>query len=66
MDFYYLPALAVFGAVAATLAMTYLACANLAAWLGRLVRRRRQSGRVSRPGEAVRTVLGETVARLHG
>lgn len=64
MDLYYLPALAIFGAIAATAAVAYFACANLIAGLATVYHRRRRRGRMSRPGEAVRTVLGETDARL--
>ncbi|MGI9329686.1 MAG: hypothetical protein ACR2QB_03135 [Gammaproteobacteria bacterium] len=64
MDLYYLPAFAVFAALAATVAFVYLGCASLAAWIAGLLRQRRQRGRVSRPGEAVRSVLAGTDARL--
>jgi len=64
VDFYYLPAFAVFAALAATVAFAYLGCASLAAWIGGVLRRRRRRGRVSRPGEAVRAVLAGTDARL--
>jgi hypothetical protein len=64
VDFYYLPAFAVFGALAATVACVYLVCASLAARLAGMLRRRRKRGRVSRPGEAVRSILSVTDARL--
>ena len=64
MDLYYLPAYAVFGAVAATVAIAYLGCANLVAWIARALYRRNRPGRVARPGEAVRSVLAATDDRL--
>jgi hypothetical protein len=64
VDIYYLPAVAVYAGVATTLALAYLGCANLAAWVFAAWRRRRRAGRASEPGAGVRGVLAETDGRL--
>lgn len=64
MDFYYLPAFAVYAAIATTMALAYLGVATVASWLYVLFRRRRPRIRRPQPGATVRSVLAQVDQRL--
>jgi hypothetical protein len=64
VSLYYLPAIAVYAAIATATALAYLGCASVAAWALAAYLRRYRRGRLSQPGEGVRSVLAETDGRL--
>lgn len=64
MDLYYLPAFAVYAAVATATALAYLGTATVAAWGFAVYRQRRLRARPSQPGAAVRSVLTDADGRL--
>lgn len=64
VDLYYLPAFAVYAAIATATALAYLGLATVAAWGFALYHRRRLRARPSQPGAAVRSVLSDADGRL--
>lgn len=64
MDFYYLPAFAVYAGVATGTALAYLGVATLVSWCYALIRRNRVRPGRSQPGATVRSVLAEADQRL--
>ena len=64
MNFYYLPAFAVYAGIATSTALAYLGLSTVASWLVALMRRKEQRARRPQPGAAVRSILAEADYRL--